>query len=111
MNKKGIQLAISTIIILLLAVIVLVGLIVFFRGGFDSFSDTTDTIADSVGSSAVVQACQIACDQEDLIGYCCQDHEVEGVEGKLRCNDPLVNVACDLSCAAVTCVAQDDASN
>ncbi len=100
MNKKGFELAISTLILMIIGILVLIGLIIALNGGFDRFNKNTESIFDSTEGSAAKQACELSCAAEDLLGYCCNEYEISGKE--YSCLDVPGN-ECELSCAAVSC--------
>lgn len=97
--------AVSTIIILTIALILLIGLIFFVTGGFNRFKDTTKPFSDTVQSSAIREACNLACTAEDSFAYCCTKHSLDDEE--VTCMDDRFDVSCaSLSCAAVSCPAE-----
>lgn len=71
MNKKGAEIAIGTIIVIILAVIVLVVLVMGFTGGWKNLWDKMAGFSGG-GSNidSVVRACQVACATESKYDYC-----------------------------------------
>jgi hypothetical protein len=102
MNHKGLEMAISTLIIIILAIALLVGLIIAVKGGFSSFKKSTDPFYQSTQAGAIKQACELACTGEDTLTYCCTKFNLD--TSKILCTDPKLGVSCKLSCAAVSCL-------
>lgn len=101
MNRKAMQLAISTLILILLGIILLVAVIVALTGGFDRLTQTTDPFEDSAQASAVKQTCTSACEQESRIIYCCAEYTIN--EETITCNDPRLELDCQLDCTDFDC--------
>ncbi|MBS3076988.1 hypothetical protein J4233_01820 [Candidatus Pacearchaeota archaeon] len=102
MNKKAFEMAISTLIIIILGILVLIAIIYAVTGGFKQFQQTTDPFTDTATSAAVTQACQSACEQQSKIIYCCSEYEIDNV--KIKCNDPRLNLqGCALACTDFEC--------
>lgn len=101
-NKKGVELTFSTIVIVILAVLVLIGIVYFVVNGFDIFKSSTKPFTDIAGSSAIKSACQLACDNEDLIGWCQAEQTLKGFnqDEPFTC-DSLTNEID--ACEAITC--------
>ena len=100
MNKKGFELAISTIVIIVLGILVLIGLVYAVTDGFKRLKGTTDPIR----SSALIvfkQSCEISCQGEDSLSYCCNtlDYDEEGV----YCYDERLELDCYMDCAGIEC--------
>mgnify|MGYP001610483464 CR=1 FL=1 len=76
-SKKGQEMSISTLVLIVLAIIVLVIVVIGFTGGW---SNLWDRITNLGGGKAnvglVVQACQIACDTSSKYDYCSQSRKV-----------------------------------
>lgn len=103
MNKRGLELAISTIVVLVIAIAVLVGLVLFLTKGFGLWKSGVEPIGNSVSVSAVREACNLACNTDHEITFCCERYSLN--EGKVTCTDAILNVDCAISCAAVSCPA------
>ena len=100
MNRKGLELAISTIILIVLGVLVLAGLIVYLRGGF-KILDNTKPITDSLQGAATKEACNIACKANDRLTFCC--HEFDVNKEKINCIDTRLEIECGLVCEDFVC--------
>ena len=95
-DKKGIQLAISTVILLILGVFVLIGLILILVMGWDNFKTQIGVILGSETAQAQ-KACKIQCELGNFYDYCCED------KGVGKCTDELLKTDCVLDCSEVTC--------
>lgn len=119
MNKKGAEMTVGTIIVIVLALIVLVILIFGFSTGWGTLWDNLkNLIGGGVNVQTIVRACQIACTTNAEYDYCSlprnvnfgKDSGISGIDasGKISLNceqleDPKYRT--DLSCPSVTCTA------
>lgn len=106
MNRRGFEIAISAIIIIIISIAVLIGLILFLKNGFGWFNSGVEPIADTVGLSAVREACNIACSADNAFVFCCEKFRVN--DQNWSCTDSLIGVSCPSTfgdCAAVSCPA------
>ncbi len=101
MNSRGFDIAITTIILIVIGIAVLIGLIFFVKGGFSFFKSGTDPILQTQSLEATRQACELVCRSGNEVAFCCQSIEMNNQ--KVLCTDELLNVDCELSCAAVSC--------
>jgi len=101
MNKKGIQIAISTLIILVIGVFVLLGLIFMLTGGFRTFQETTQPLLEGTQAAAIKETCNIACATENKLTYCCEEFDLK--DGTIMCEDSRLEADCSLSCAGFSC--------
>ena len=100
-NKKGIELAISTLILIVLGVLILIGLVYAVTRGFDIFQSSTEPFVSTTEVSAVREACSLACVQEDKITFCCEKFKVQGSD--IKCSDARLEIDCVLSCEDLSC--------
>jgi len=94
-NKRGLELAISTIILLILGIIVLIGLISILVMGWGNFKTT---IGAALGSdmAKAQRDCKIQCGLENTIDYCAP--KTIGTQ-TLKCTDAKLKPAdCSLTC-------------
>jgi hypothetical protein len=98
MNRKALQLAISTLILLILGIVVLIALILAFTGGFERFRSTTDPFLDTTEAIAIKQACEIGCDADSGAITCCDPKELNGEP--ITCADSRLDISC---CKNVAC--------
>lgn len=104
MDKKGFELAISTIVLLVIGLAVLIALILLLQRGIGGFNSGTEPFLENAEASAVKSACQLACNTENSFTYCCGNFTVSNEE--IRCDDSRLGVSCSkLNCAAVSCLA------
>ena len=101
MDKKGFELAISTIIIMVISIAVLIGLIFMLKEGFESFESGTNPFLETTGGLAIKESCELSCSAEDKFGYCCREFDYE--ENKIDCRDSLLEVDCNLDCTEFVC--------
>jgi len=99
-DKKGIQLAVSTLILITLGILVLIGLISILIMGWGDFKDNLGAILGSDIARAR-KNCQIQCGLENNYDYCCEEKLLG--EEKYTCQDELLKGDCVLDCGEVTC--------
>tara|TARA_Y100000310_G_C20625524_1_gene785657 strand:+ start:215 stop:541 length:327 start_codon:yes stop_codon:yes gene_type:complete len=95
-DKKGLQLAISTIILMILGIVVLIGLITILVMGWDNFKMYTGSILGSSTQQAR-KVCKIQCGLENTYDYCCEDKEIG------NCTTEILQTDCSLDCKDVSC--------
>jgi hypothetical protein len=91
-NKKALELAISTLVLIILGIAILVAIILAISGGFDNLKTATDPLLDTTKSSAIKQACSLACDNADKLTYCCKEYKLENT--KIKCYDERLGNSC-----------------
>ena len=98
-NHSGFELAISTLIVIILAVLVLIALILVFTGSFGKFSSTIKNFFVS-DVEAIKSACRSACDGNLQYDFCCRERDVNFGTGKEKtnCDDIRLNVECIIEC-------------
>ena len=101
MNSKAMEMAISTLIIIVLGILVLIGLVYMMTGGFKSFKETTDPFTDTAQSTAVRKACMTACDNTDRLTFCCNNYTLNNEQ--IKCSDARLEIDCSFSCADFQC--------
>lgn len=77
MNKRGAELAIGTIIVIVLGLIVLVVVALGFTQGWQNLWEKVNVFAGGSSLSTVGQACQIACAANDVTGFCTQGRDIK----------------------------------
>lgn len=108
MNKKGAELAIGTIVVIILALVVLVVIIYGLIVGWGNlFQNILGFGGGQVNVQTVVQSCQVACLTQSSYDYCKKQRNVVFEEGEkgipLACEDLEVrNVGLD-DCSSVDC--------
>ncbi len=100
-EKRGFELAISTIVILVLGLFVLIGLALLVSGGIDVFKSSTKPFLDTSSASSIKQACVLACENGDKITYCCKKYDID--REKVSCGDQRFEIQCGLECRDFQC--------
>ncbi len=93
--------AISTLILLILGILILIGLAYVLTGGFVKFQGTTQPFIDTSTASAVKQGCSLACTNSDRFTWCCKNYTLDGQ--KIGCGDVRLDVGCSLKCEGFSC--------
>lgn len=106
MNKKAFEMAISTLVIIVLGVVLLIGLILAITKGFDFFNTSSKPFLDTTQASSIKQACILACSNEDKITYCCEEYEID--DSEIKCTDTRLEVNCGLNCSGFNCEAETE---
>jgi len=76
MNKKGAELTIGTLVVIVLAIIVLVVLALGFGTGWSNLWSKVSGMSSPVNVDAVKQACVYACTTQAEYDYCCRARNV-----------------------------------
>lgn len=97
MDKKAFELAISTLILILIGVLVLIAVAYALTDGFKKFRSATETFTDLSQTNAVKQTCQDACQNNIKLIYCCSEYGIDSET--VKCNDTRLEVPCP----AITC--------
>jgi hypothetical protein len=106
MEKKGIELAISTLILIILGVCVLIGLIYVVTGGFSKLKTSTTPLLETTEGSAVKNACEIACQSNNRLNFCCGNYTIKS-EKNIKCTDSRLEIKCsEITCEDFNCVQQ-----
>lgn len=101
MNSRGFDIAITTIILIIIGVAVLIGFIFFIKNGFSFFKSGTDPILQTQSLEATRQACELVCRSGNEVSFCCQAIDMNNQQ--IFCDDELLNVDCSFNCASVSC--------
>ena len=111
MNKKGLELAVNTLVILILAVVLLAFMIVFFTTSSGDFASKIRSYFGYSNVDNVADSCSILADTNSEYSYCCERKLVrfyengEKAESMFTCNEMAErfgNVD-RLNCQEVTC--------
>jgi hypothetical protein len=114
MDKKGFELAINTVIAMILAIVLLAFLVVFFTMGSQNFLDTVKGFFSHSNVDSVVNSCNIFASSNFQYKFCCEKQKVKyydnekKAEGEFTCNQ-LINrsfVSGELGtidCSGVSC--------
>jgi uncharacterized protein YcfJ len=102
MDKKAFELAISTLVIIILGILVLIAIILAVTGGFDRFKEATSPFTDTTTATAVTQSCKSACEQSTKIVFCCSTYQIDSRE--VMCNDTRLDLGgCQVDCTNFNC--------
>lgn len=101
MNSRGLDIAITTIILIIIGVAVLIGFVFFIKNGFGFFKSGTEPLLKTQSLEATRQACDLVCRSSNNFAFCCESMEMNDEE--IFCNDVRLNVDCNLNCTAVSC--------
>jgi hypothetical protein len=77
MNKRGFELALSTIVVIILAVMVLLFAVIFFTKGSESFLDAVKGYFSYSNVDSIIERCNIFADSNSVNGFCCEKIEVK----------------------------------
>lgn len=100
-NKKGFELAVSTLVLIILGMAVLIGLLLALNYGFQKFREAREPILGAGTVTELKAACDLACKSENKLIYCCHDFQLDKED--LRCNDPRLEIGCSLDCSGFEC--------
>ena len=97
-NKSGMELAVSTLILLVLGILILIGFIVILTMGWDNFKTNIIGISGSE-TSQMQKLCEIQCDLDNTYDFCCSEKIID--KETYYCNDSLLDVGCKINCEGV----------
>ena len=101
-SKKGFEMAISTLVLLILGIAVLIGLILFFRKGLGDFDKGTKPFLENSEAVIAKKNCEAACIAENKFIFCCKNYTVNNQQ--ILCNDSRFELDCSaLSCDGFAC--------
>lgn len=84
-NKRGFEMAISTIIIIILSLIVLIALIMIFTKSTGTFGEKVSTILGTSNIDTVKDACNLFASQNSVYEYCCVNKTIKlGLNKKIE---------------------------
>lgn len=81
-NKKGLEMAFSTIVAFILALILLVLLILFLTNNFSNFKDKISLYIGSSNTDEIVKVCNLNVQQEQKYEYCCVNKTIKTSDKK-----------------------------
>jgi hypothetical protein len=88
-NKKGFEMAISTIIIIILSLVVLIALIMIFTKSTGTFGDKLSALLGTSNIDSVKDSCNLLVNQNSAYEYCCLNKTIKlGINKKVEmsCN-------------------------
>jgi hypothetical protein len=111
MNKKAVEINITTIIVVILAILVLVVLALYFTGGMRTLWGKITPVPGAYEQTDVEQArnaCTLYCGARDQTSYCTHKFDIRTVsEGKVTgttqkfCDDSVIGAASQEDCKGV----------
>ncbi len=84
-NKRGAELAISTLVIIVVAVIVLIVLVVGFTTGWSKLWGNITAFFGGSNVDTVVKACETACLTQSVNTWCTETKSVTGISPDKSC--------------------------
>ncbi len=101
-RKRGMQLAISTLVLLILSVLILIALIMSFTIGWEDFFNKIRGYSPGELDS-VISICNTQCSLGSKYDFCCQEKELG--KKKILCIDDILKdeVNCDIDCKEISC--------
>ena len=81
-GKKGLELTISTLIIIVLSILILIALLVIWNRQTGIFSDFLKNISGKSNIDSLVTSCNSLQSQQSVYEYCCMEKEVKLSEEK-----------------------------
>ena len=98
-DKKGFEMSINVLIVIVLALLVLAALIIAFTTGFSQFWKIIKGYFMS-DVSGIKQACETACTAGNSYDYCCVSRDADFGNGKekITCQDLRLKLNCNLNC-------------
>lgn len=76
MNKRGLELAIGTLVVIILAIVVLIFLLIFWNSQTGIFSDFFSSFVGKSNVDALVTSCNSLVTQQAVYEYCCIKKDV-----------------------------------
>ena len=89
MDKRGLELAIGTLIIIILAILVLVAILVIWNYQTGIFSDFLRNLQGKTNVDSLVTACNSLVTQNSVYNYCCVKKDVRYQENEKILKDKL----------------------
>ena len=103
-NKRGAELAISTLVIIVVAVVVLIVLIVGFTTGWSKLWGNITAFFGGSNVDSIAKACNTACLTDSKNAWCTEERTVSGFDVKKTCEQLKTETAKGFSpCATITC--------
>ena len=109
MDKRGIQLAIHTIILIALGILVLMALIFLLFNQTSFFSDFLESFKGKTNVDDVILGCNSLVESEQIYAYCCEEKKIvtASKEFNLTCDElrekDFGGSVKDLDCSEIGC--------
>jgi len=104
-TKRGAELAIGTLVIIVLAVIVLVVLVVGFTTGWNNLWGNISAFFGGSNVDTMVKACDVACTTQAKNAFCIETRSVTGITGDKTCQQLATTESAKgfKTCTAIVC--------
>ncbi len=79
-NKKGVQLTLETVLLLILAVMAVVMLSLYFTGSFKGLFEKIETFYSKTNVDEVIKSCNLLADSGSDYSFCCDEKKVKYYE-------------------------------
>lgn len=95
MDKRGFELTINTLIIMIIGIVLLATILLFFTMGSGNFMNTIKSYFSYSNVDSVVSSCNLFADSNQLYRYCCEKNKVKYYvndskeEGSFSCKELL----------------------
>ena len=89
-DKKGMEMAFTTLVVIILAVIILGSIIFIFTNGSAKFKDLISVFSSKSNVDSVVDNCNSLADTNQRYEYCCSSKTIKlasGIKLELSCNN------------------------
>jgi len=105
LGKRGMELTIGTMVVIVLAIVVLVVLIVGFTGGWGNLWGNISAFFGGSNIDSIVQACNTACLTNSKNAWCLEERKITGVSiTEKTCDELKSQVEYGFKdCPAITC--------
>ena len=107
LGKRGMELTIGTIVVIVLAIVVLIVLVVGFTGGWGNLWGNISAFFGGSNVDSIVQACNTACLTNSINAWCYDIRTIKGVSDitePKKCVELKANIKYGLKdCPAITC--------
>ena len=97
-NKRGFELAISTLILIIIGIVVLIALTLAFTGQFQYFLNTIKGYSGS-DMDNLNKMCQSQCGLGNGYSFCCEEKELGRLN--IKCTDKKLDVECNINCEEI----------
>lgn len=101
MDSRGLDIAITTIVLIIIGIAVLIGLVFFVKNGFGFLKAGTEPLLKTESLEASRQACELLCRSGNDVAFCCEGLDMNGED--VFCSDAMINADCYIDCSKIAC--------
>ena len=94
-NKRGMELQISTLILIALGIILLIVIVYLLTDGFKKFKRGIDDVSGAEIDN-LKRICDLQCKSESEYSFCCQERELG--DEIVTCQDERLDLDCEIDC-------------